>query len=561
MMSAPSPTSALPVPLRRALTRVAGKHLSTQLAVGFAWLLGAAVLLLGAQMLLDRVMDFPLSARVGFLVLDAGVLGTIAWRKIILPWRRRWREPDAALAIQRRWPALGSRVISAVQLGAAPSVRGGGSPLLVEALVKETTAHVSTRDLGQVVPHKSAARQAGAAALLLLIAAGIAAWQWPFASVLLRRVFLSDAPLPTATVVLSQTRDLQVPSGSAVALIARAGGELPLQGRIELHLEGGQQRTVLVRPEPDDPARFIFTFDNVQRSFSYRFHLGDGRGPVFKVTTLPAPLLEHAEFTQEFPAYTRRQPLRQPAGALSFFPGSKIRVVARANQAIGSAEIRFGGDNPPEPVPMVLDPASPLLLRAEFTVPASGISSLSIPLVSVDGMAAKDSTAYPVTMEIDRVPTVQIEEPLASAETIVPTARFVIRARVRDDFAVSRVELVTEILGGRTNRRRLTVSEDGLVTHTLEPISERPPLPEGTQLAWWIEAFDNNNVTGPGVGVSERRELGIVSFAQKQEEMLRRLEETSRRMEDVARRQGEVRDSLGEALRRTQDEPNPPPAP
>ena len=40
--------------------------------------------------------------------------------------------------------------------------------------------------------------------------------------------------------------------------------------------------------------------------------------------------------------------------------------------------------------------------------------------------------------------------------------------------------------------------------------------------------------------------------------MLKRLEETSRRMEDVARRQSEVRDTLGEALRRT-DETQPAP--
>ena len=169
-----------------------------------------------------------------------------------------------------------------------------------------------------------------------------------------------------------------------------------------------------------------------------------------------------------------------------------------------------------------------------------------------------DTTAYPVRLETDRVPVVRVLEPVATSDTIVPTARLSVRARVRDDFAISRVELVTELVGGDQSRRPLVVAPDGTVSHEFVPVSESPPLVEGNQLTWWIEATDNNTATGPGVGVSERRELGIVSFAQKQQEMLKRLEETSRRMEDVARRQSEVRDTLGEALRRT-DETQPAP--
>ena len=555
-MSAHPSTSALPAPLRHALLRVAGKHLSMQVFIGLAWLVIAAVLLLVAQTLLDRLMDFPRSVRIAFLVLDAGVLGTVAYRKLLRPWRRRWHAPEAAFAIQRHWPELGSRVISAVELAAAADdERGAGSPLLVQALVREVTASVPGLPLGKVVAGKPAARRVGSAILLVVIVAALAFWQWPLASVLLRRVALADIPLPTATVVVPETRDFTAAAGTHATLAALASGVIPSQARIELALAGGDHRTILVRPDAGNPARFAFTFENVQKSFTYRFYLGDGRGPVFKVTTLPAPLLEQTEFLQEFPAYTGRPPLRQPAGALTLFPGSRIRVVARASQPLGLIELRFAGDNAPATVSLTIDPAAPRVARGEFTVPAAGITSLSLPLTSTDGIAAMDTTDYPVRMETDRIPTVRIEEPVTTSDTIVPTARLAVRARVRDDFALARVELVTEIAGGAQTRRSLTVGENGIVTHTFMPVSEKPPLAEGAQLTWWIEATDNNNVTGPGVGSSERRQLAIVSFAQKQEEMLKRLEETSRRMEDVARRQGEVRDTLGEALRRTEEKP------
>lgn len=555
-MSASPSTSALPAPLRRALARVAGKHLSVQVLIGLAWLAIAAVVLLVSQTLLDRLMDFPRAVRGAFLVLDAAVFGTVFWRKLVRPWRRRWFAPEAAFAIQRQWPDLGSRVISAVQLaGGSPDDRGAGSPLLVQALVQEIAARVPALDLGKVVPSRPAVRRVAVALLLVLVVAALSAWQWPLASVLLRRAALADIPLPTATIVVPETRDLTSAVGTRVTLAASASGVIPRQGRLELALAAGEHRTILIRPDADNPARFAYTFENLQQSFTYRFYLGDGRGPLFKVSALPAPLLEQADFLQEFPAYTGRPPLRQPAGALTFFPGAKVRVVAKSSQPLGSIELRFAGDNPPPPVVLSVDAVTPRVARGEFVVPVAGISSLGLPLASAEGIASADTTAYPVRIETDRIPVVRIEEPATASETIVTTARLAVRARVRDDFALSRVELVTEISGGAQTRRKLDVGENGIVTHTFVPISEKPPLAEGTQLTWWIEAADNNNATGPGVGTSERKQLAIVTFAQKQEEMMKRLEETSRRMEDVARRQSEVRDTLGEALRRTGEKP------
>ena len=552
-VSAPVSTAHLPAPLRHALSRVARRHLFAKLLLGFAWFAIAAVLLLSAQNLLDRFMDFPRAVRAGFLLLDAGVLGVIAWGKIILPIRRRWHAPEAAFALQRQWPTLGSRVISALQLAqsAAPvsDTRGAGSPLLVQALVNEAAARVRALPLAEVVSLKPARRRVSIAFVLTALAVSLAVWQWPLASVLLRRALLADIPLPTATIVVPETRDLQSAVGTQVSLAATATGVLPPQGRIELVLAGGERRTILVRPDTENPARFAFAFENIQKSFTYRFYLGDGRGPVFKVTALPSPLLEEAEFLQVFPAYTGRPPLRQPAGALTFFPGSKVSVVARSNQPLAKMTLRFAGESAPDELNLAIDDVAPRVARGEFTVPSDGITSLSLPLTSANGITAMDTTAYPVRLETDRAPIVRIEQPTTTSDTIVPTARLTIRARVRDDFALTKVELVTQLSTGELARRPLVVGDNGVATHGFVPVSETPPLSDGTQLTWWIEATDNNTATGPGVTTSERRQLKIVSFAQKQAEMLQRLEETSRRMEDVARRQGEVRDTLGKALR------------
>lgn len=544
-----APASLLPLPLRRALDSVAGRHLLLQLLAGLAALATAAVLLLAAQLALDRLMDFSRSVRLVILLIDAAVLGVILHRRVIRPWLRRWRAHDAAFAIQRRWPELGSSVISALQLADAP----GGAPLLVDAHVRETAGIVPSLKLSLVVPARPAVRRLLTASLLCGVFAALAIWQWPLASVLLRRAALADIPLPTATIVVPETRDLRAPVGADVTLSAFAQGVLPRQGRLELALSGGTRRTVLVRPDAEDPARFSFVFENLGQSFTYRFYLGDGRSPAFDVTALPAPLLEAAEFIQEFPAYTGRAPIRQPAGPLTLFPGSTVRVTASSDRALSSAGIRFAGENPPGPVALNVDSSSNRSARGVFTVPADGLSGISIPLVSADGIAAAEATTYPVTLETDRAPTVRLDQPVAKSESVVPTARIAFRAVARDDFSLTRAELVIEI-DGRQRRRPLDLGEAGRLGGELVPVSENPPIPEGVEFTWWIEVFDNNIATGPGVGMSERRRVSVVSFARKQQEMLSRLEETSRRMEDVARRQSQMRDALGEALR----QPNAP---
>ncbi len=543
--------AALPAPLRRALSSVAGKHLGANLVFGTATLVATLAGLVLVQLGLDRLLDFALPVRAALLVIDAVVLGTICWRRLVLPVRRRWHETDAAFALQRQWPALGSSVISAVQLapGASSDARGAGSPALVAALVSEVSEYVAKLPVGRVVSLKPALRRTGIAVLLAVIFAGLAWWQWPLASVLLARAALRDVPLPTATIVEPETRDLLVAAGTGASVSARAIGKLPAQGRIEVKLADGERRTLLVSPAAADPARFAFTLENVQQSFTYRFYLGDGRGPSFDVDVQPAPLLEQALFEQLFPAYTGRPAINQPSGALTFFPGSTIRVTARASQKLGRIEIRFAGENAPAPVALTVDPSNPRSATGKFTVPAKGFTGVSLPLASVDGIPAPDSTIYPVTMETDRVPVVTVDTPVAMAETIVVSAQLSITARLSDDFGLGRAELVIDRDGQQT-RTPLAIDADNTVIYDFAPSFENPPLLEGTKLTWWIEVADNNNVTGPGLGRSPVRQLGIVTFAQKQQEMLQRLEETSKRVEDVARRQSDIRDALGEALRK-----------
>ncbi len=544
----------VPAGIATPLQGLATRHTAVRLARGVTGLVLIGVALGLGQLVLDRALDFPRSVRACLLVIDLAVVVHFARRQVIAPWRLRWGVADAAFALQRQWKALGSRLICAVEL-AGSATAGHGSPQLAALLINDASAMLDGLPIKTVVPWQPVAKRAGLAVLAVAAALALGVSQQPLTALLLRRAALSDAPLPTATQVVSETGNLRIVEGASVEFAARATGVLPAQGRLELAFAGGEHRTVLVRPSNEDPARFVFALNNVQQAGTYRFFLGDGRGPIFSITPLPAPLLQEITFRQTFPAYTRRAALTQPAGALTLFAGSQVEIVARSNAALSAGSVRFAGTTPSADVALTVEGAGARNLRGTFTVPAEGLSGLSLPITSADGITATNTTVYPVQLTTDAAPIVSLSAPTAARVTLVPTARLELRGRVSDDFDVATAELVWESPLTGTTRVPLTIGPDGAISTDFVPAREAPTLAAGASIAWWIEATDHNDVTGPGIGRTDRRELVLVTLAAKRQEMLQRLQETSRQLEDVARRQGDVREDLGEALRRSTPTP------
>ena len=58
---------------------------------------------------------------------------------------------------------------------------------------------------------------------------------------------------------------------------------------------------------------------------------------------------------------------------------------------------------------------------------------------------------------------------------------------------------------------------------TLTPRSATQPTLEGSNIEYWLEAEDNNDVTGPGEGESEHFSARVVSELEKRKEIFARL--------------------------------------
>src|SRR5690606_8543865 len=101
--------------LRRQLGRIRQRFLIH----GIACSLVAVTLLVILYYPLDRYLRLPGGVRILLSLAALGYLAFLAHRFLVYPLRRSLSQRDVALAIERRFPELRQKLISAVQLGTA----------------------------------------------------------------------------------------------------------------------------------------------------------------------------------------------------------------------------------------------------------------------------------------------------------------------------------------------------------------------------------------------------------------------------------------------------------
>jgi hypothetical protein len=171
-------------------------------------------------------------------------------------------------------------------------------------------------------------------------------------------------------------------------------------------------------------------------------------------------------------------------------------------------------------------------------------------------MESRDSAVYRIEIIPDRVPVVRLTYPERKEELATRQALMIIGMDVSDDFRISKLRL---------RYKADTLDDDAEKTLDLELGGEppqklrrrfewnlndfKPLLPEGTRIEYWIEAEDNNNATGPGIGSSERQYLKIVTKEEKRADLLNRAGDYLGSITDVASDQEKLNRTLGQIIR------------
>jgi hypothetical protein len=551
----------LPRPVGKSLKQVMRRQKRVSLAECVALFFIVLPALWVVQAAADWWFNLPWLVRLILLLADLGVVGYVVYRFALRRLRLARTLETAALLVEKEIPEFRTSLISAVQLASGRPGCAQGSLVLVQELLVRVTAKVQSLRLAhRVVKTANLRRWSKWAILTTVVAVALGGLFWPKSVVLVERILLSTAPLPTRTVVVAISRNEAAVVGADLKLSARAEGVVPRGGTLRVVYANGDRQDISVGPSAEDDAVFTVTLQNVQQSFTYRFALNDGLGDEFAVTARTAPVLETLRIVQSYPAYTGLPEAAMPVGNLALLAGSRIRLEGRATQPLKEASVQLEGVN--EGVKIANGKPDAQSFRGEFTVPKEGLTGLSLALVNTDGVSSQENTVYRVELIEDRPPVVELSAPTGERLSVLLTSKPRLVYAVKDDFAVKTLALKYELTRpalpsgesvSETGEISLPVPKDGAPqTFVWDLAAQKTALTEGCTLTYWIEAADNNDATGPGIGQTAKKSLAIVSQAEKRAELLEILGARAAEIEEISETQKKVNEDLDSSIRKNQ---------
>ncbi len=235
-------------------------------------------------------------------------------------------------------------------------------------------------------------------------------------------------------------------------------------------------------------------------------------------------LVEGLTVIYRHPEYAAHENRVEPnaTGDLRALNGTRVEISTRAVIEAQDAALIFES-HPGEPLSLEIDGGG--AIYGAFTITRN--DSYRFRLRDKDGRVLKESTHRHIDVLRDHPPEVRLLMPREDLE-VDHDQDIELLFEARDDFGLSELALAYERTHGNAPpvRRGLPIADlgpDGRGSGTLElaPLGLAP----GESLTLWIEASDNDTVSGPKTSRSERRTISIYSPSQTHEAILRDAQE------------------------------------
>lgn len=536
------------------LAAVRSKKVGVETGSGVAILLGGIVLALAAGMLLDWFLDLPWAVRFLLFLGYLAAAGHVIWHHIIIPFLRQPDDDAVALLVERGNPQFTTRLIAALQLTRPGALQSGEAPALVRALVADTERLAGPVDFTAVICTRQLRRLVGWAVVIVVIG-GVVFWKAEEVSRdLLSRAFLSrEVEVPRKTRIAQTSGDLRIARGDNVTVFALAKGVVPDRAKLVLKFTSGRTQEFLLDGSQTNRAHFAQVLENVQDTFDYTFHIGDGKSRTARVEAIERPGIAKLDATQVYPDYTGLGSVRRSLGDLTLLVGSKLNLTLTPTKEVakGAVLVTSSTNAAPLSLPLQVNPKNAREVQVTIPISSEALSGFSIHLEDKYGFRSKDDAVYRLEVLPDRAPVVRITYPERKEELITQKATILIGFEAVDDFAVKQLFLRYTVDGGEEKGIELTLEAPARSLrrrYDWKVGALNPKPPEGAMLEYWIEARDNNNVTGPGIGTSEHFTAKVVSDAEKRADLLNRVGDSIGAIGEAANDQEKLNQRLGDII-------------
>lgn len=243
---------------------------------------------------------------------------------------------------------------------------------------------------------------------------------------------------------------------------------------------------------------------------------GKGAGALLSGAGRSTAVTAEFSFTITPPAYTGLEPetITGSGELLRAYKGSKVAARVRLQSAAEGLRLQLPGGGLAELV------AAGPAFAGEFVVTERGALVLG---VKRNGEWLDDATERKVELVPDQAPTVRLLAP-ADALTLQPDDAVAVTFEAGDDFGITKAALVVDAGGGEV-RFPLPVSDGAMrVTGGRTYALREWGVEEGAVVTYYVEAFDNDTISGPKRGTSRTQTLEIYSPRKNHEALLERMD-------------------------------------
>ena len=503
-----------------------GKQLT--MSAGGMWTVAVVVALLTAVPVLEAVFRFSVTGRWILVILSLGIALVLLLLVVVAPWvsllflKNRPRDEVLATRVGQRIPAIRDRLLNALQLRRLfRENREGYSP----GLAKEAIDRVAQELEGVELQHVESAdkvkrilRLSGVAVAIAVVAYVVVGGTLSAALYRLSKPSI-DFPRPLPFQLFVTPGDSKALKGDTVAVEVRAQGKTPLKVRLFSKPDS--------RKEADDyqltaglDSVFRFALGPVRESLNYWVQSGPVEAGPYRLLVRERPFIRSLKVKVIPPAYSKLPVTvgEENVGDVTALKGSKVELFAETNLELqaGWLEMENGA------VDTNRQDLEVLGNRLHGTLSVMQDFGYRIRMRDLDGITDRDPIWYRMSAIEDREPTVKIVQPSEDVE-ITESMKLPLLAEAEDDFGISKMTLRYHRAGMadsgnvslddyQTLELSYKADEDGVYRcDWLWELGSLNLLPDD-QVSFYVEVWDNDQVTGPKMARSEVRTIRFPSL-------------------------------------------------
>ena len=328
------------------------------------------------------------------------------------------------------------------------------------------------------------------------------------------------------------------------------------------------------------PRSYSATLENVTRPLQYYISVKEVISEQYQITISNEPIVTRFQYRLNYPAYTQLQSQTLPAnvGDIQVLFGTEVVFTGESNKPLQKAHIAFdtSGNAPLEITERQLrsattqltetghgqeDPAMSEIIQGSFM--AQQTENYRIYITDVDGFTNQDPINRTIIVLEDAAPDVAIVAP--ARDTVLDDAMLVeLKVEATDDYGIQELQLVYRVESEGAEAVTVPLKrweiEDALLhrsvfvayTWDVDPIGMFP----GETLAYYVQALDIDDVSGPNIGKSHTYTLRFPSLSELYDALATEQETEQRGLEELVDEQADATglvDTLLDKIRKSQE--------